>query len=70
LDNQRNLIVAVVLSLALVFGFDFVMSKFYPHQPPAAPAAPAVTAPANAPAGSTARHTPRTLGLRFRLYSQ
>jgi YidC/Oxa1 family membrane protein insertase len=57
LDNQRNLIVAVVLSLALVFGFDFVMSKFYPHQPPAAPAAPAATAPANVPAGSTARHT-------------
>jgi len=47
LNNQRNLIVAVVLSLALVFGFDFVMSKFYPQQPPTAPA---VTAQAEKPA--------------------
>jgi len=47
LDNQRNLIVAVVLSLALLLGFDLVMGKFYP-QP--SPTAPAVTARTVAPA--------------------
>ena len=32
MDNQRNLIVAVVLSLVILFGFDFVMSQLYPQQ--------------------------------------
>ncbi len=32
MDNQRNLIIAVVLSLALLLGFDLVMSRFYPQQ--------------------------------------
>ncbi len=31
MDNQRNLIVAVVLSLALLLGFDLVMSRVYPN---------------------------------------
>lgn len=31
LDNQRNLILAVVLSLALIVGWDFVMSRFFPE---------------------------------------
>jgi YidC/Oxa1 family membrane protein insertase len=31
LDNQRNLILAVVLSLALILGWDFVMSRFFPQ---------------------------------------
>ncbi len=30
MNNQRNLILAVVLSLALVVGWDFVMSRFFP----------------------------------------
>jgi YidC/Oxa1 family membrane protein insertase len=34
LSNQRNLIIAVVLSLALLLGFDFVMSQFYPQPAP------------------------------------
>ena len=48
LDNQRNLILAVVLSAILLFGWDFAMSRLYPEaaiagqqaeQPAAAPAA-------------------------------
>lgn len=31
MDNQRNLILAVVLSAALLFGWDFVMSRFMPE---------------------------------------
>ncbi len=30
MDNQRNLIIAVVLSAILLFGFDFVMRTYYP----------------------------------------
>ncbi|MEO6041872.1 MAG: membrane protein insertase YidC [Croceibacterium sp.] len=45
MDNKRNLILAVVLSLALLLGFDLVVGKFYPtpktteqaHKAPAAP---------------------------------
>ena len=33
MDNQRNIILAVVLCLALVFGFDLVMSQLYPPTP-------------------------------------
>lgn len=31
MDNQRNLILAVVLSLALIVGWDFVASRFFPE---------------------------------------
>jgi YidC/Oxa1 family membrane protein insertase len=31
LDNQRNIIIAVVLSLGLLFGFDFLMGRLYPQ---------------------------------------
>lgn len=31
MDNQRNLIVAVVLCLALLLGFDFAMGRLYPQ---------------------------------------
>ncbi|GAA0269108.1 membrane protein insertase YidC [Alteraurantiacibacter aestuarii] len=31
MDNQRNLILAVVLSAALLFGWDFVMTRFFPQ---------------------------------------
>ena len=37
MDNQRNLIIAVVLSAVLLFGFDFAMRTFYP-KPEEAPA--------------------------------
>ncbi|RKF21746.1 membrane protein insertase YidC [Altericroceibacterium spongiae] len=31
MDNQRNLILAVVLSAVVLFGWDFAVSKFYPE---------------------------------------
>ena len=31
MDNQRNLVIAVVLSAALLFGWDFAMRTFYPE---------------------------------------
>lgn len=34
MDNQRNLIVAIVLCLALLLGFDLVVSRLYPTPPP------------------------------------
>jgi YidC/Oxa1 family membrane protein insertase len=34
LNNQRNLIIAVVLSLALLLGFDLVMGRLYPQPAP------------------------------------
>ena len=34
MDNQRNLIVAVVLCLALLLGFDLLMGQFYPQPAP------------------------------------
>lgn len=53
MNNQRNLIVAVVLSLLLLLGFEFVMSKFYPQPAPTEPAT-RVEAPTERAA---ARHT-------------
>jgi YidC/Oxa1 family membrane protein insertase len=47
-DNSRNLILAVVLSALLLFGWDFAMSRLYPE--PAAPTQPAVTERADTPA--------------------
>ena len=44
MDNQRNLIIAVVLSLALLLGFDLVMSRMYP-QPASLEQAERVDAP-------------------------
>ncbi|MBO9518402.1 MAG: membrane protein insertase YidC [Porphyrobacter sp.] len=34
MNNQRNLIVAVVLCMALLLGFDLVMGRFYPQPAP------------------------------------
>jgi len=52
LHNQRNLILAVGLSLVLLLGFDFVMSWFYPQ-----PASEAVTTQADTPVQRAAEHT-------------
>jgi len=60
LDNQRNIILAVGLCIALLFGFDLVMGKLYPAPPPApATVASGQVAPqAGAPAPhATAKHT-------------
>ncbi|MXO60804.1 membrane protein insertase YidC [Altererythrobacter salegens] len=49
MDNQRNLILAVVLSAALLFGWDFAMNRLYP-QPDKTLDAPVATAGAEIPA--------------------
>ncbi|MCB2067051.1 MAG: membrane protein insertase YidC [Erythrobacter sp.] len=50
MDNQRNLILAVVLSAILLFGWDFAMRTFYP-QPEVEPASAAASvAGSDAPA--------------------
>jgi YidC/Oxa1 family membrane protein insertase len=46
-DNQRNLILAVVLSAALLFGWDFAMSRLYPE--PAGPLQPVTQQQADTP---------------------
>ncbi len=54
MDNQRNLIVAVVLCMALLLGFDLVMGQLYPEPTPTERAA----TPASAPAQQAAvKHT-------------
>ena len=54
MHNQRNLILAVGLSLVLLLGFDFVMSWFYPQPAPTQ----VVTTQADTPAQrAAARHT-------------
>ena len=50
MNNQRNLILAVVLSLALLLGFDLVMSQFYPEPAPSE----RVTSQADTPAQQVA----------------
>ena len=45
MDNQRNIILFVALSLALWFGFTFAMEKFYPAPPPSAHVAAQAAAP-------------------------
>jgi len=57
--DQKNLLVAIVLSVAILFGFQYVFTKFLPHPPPPVPAAQpapnAASGPATeAPAGGTA----------------
>ena len=53
MDNQRNLILAVVLSLALILGWDFVMDRFFP-QPEAPVVAEGSTSSQQITAGSPA----------------
>jgi len=54
LDNQRNLIVAIVLCLALLLGFDLVVDRLYPAPPPSE----RVAAQADvAPERAAAQHT-------------
>jgi len=49
MDNQRNIILAVVLTALILFGWDAAMSYFYPQ-----PEAPAAKAQAEAPAATAA----------------
>ncbi|HTZ34866.1 MAG TPA: membrane protein insertase YidC [Stellaceae bacterium] len=60
--DQKNLFVAIVVSVAILFGFQYLFTKFMPPHPPPAPTAPAQPAAgatnpppaAEAPASGTA----------------
>lgn len=54
LDNQRNLILAIVLSALLLFGWDFAMRTFYPEPEPA----PVATSSPGAVSGANAQIDP------------
>jgi YidC/Oxa1 family membrane protein insertase len=56
-DNSRNLILAVVLSMALLFGWDFVMSRINPE--PKNPTPPAAQITTAAPAAQGTAATPK-----------
>ena len=47
MNNQRNLILAVVLSAVLLFGWDFAMSRLYPQ--PEGPTEPVTQQQADTP---------------------
>ncbi|VVS99774.1 membrane protein insertase YidC [Erythrobacter sp. EC-HK427] len=53
MDNQRNLIIAVLLSAALLFGWDLAMRTYYPEPeaPPTSAATSEVAAGETAPSG-------------------
>ncbi len=53
MDNQRNLLIAIVLCLALLLGFDFVTSRLYP----APPASEQTVTQADTPDARQAEHT-------------
>ena len=57
MDNSRNLILAVVLSMALLFGWDFVMSRINPE--PKNPTPPAAQITTAAPAAQGTAATPK-----------
>jgi YidC/Oxa1 family membrane protein insertase len=50
--DQKNLLVAIVLSVAILFGFQYAFEKFLPHAPPAK-TTPAQTQPAPGAANPT-----------------
>jgi YidC/Oxa1 family membrane protein insertase len=50
--DQKNLLIAIVLSVAILFGFQWAFERFLPHPPPSQPT-PAQTSPAQpAPAAA------------------
>jgi YidC/Oxa1 family membrane protein insertase len=57
--EQRNLLLAIVLSVGILIGFQFLLEKFHPVTPPPAPSqtAPAQTAPSQPAPGQTAPAT-------------
>ena len=65
--EQRNLLIAIVLSVGILIAFQFAFERMRPAQPPGPPTAPTVTAPAtpstppaprSAPASTTGAATP------------
>ena len=54
MDNQRNIILAVLLTALILFGWDAAIKHFYPHADKPAPAA---TASSASPADAPVKHT-------------
>jgi len=57
--EQRNLLLAIVLSVGILIGFQYLFEKIRPPAPPPSPAVPTQTAPAT-PAPAPGTTTPRT----------
>ncbi len=57
MDNQRNIILAVVMTAAILFGWDAGMRYFYPQTFAPKPAASASPSPASPDAPVVAKHT-------------
>src|SRR5580704_16574906 len=52
--EQRNLLIAIVLSVGILIAFQFAFVRMRPPQPPvSAPGAPATTAPSSATGSAT-----------------
>jgi YidC/Oxa1 family membrane protein insertase len=47
--DQKNLLVAIVLSVAILFGFQYLSERFLPHPPPPPPKTATQTPPASPP---------------------
>ncbi len=45
--DQKNLLIAIVISVAILFGFQFLAERFLPHPPPPPPKTATQTPPAN-----------------------
>ena len=56
MDNQRNLILAVVLCLGLLLGFDLLMGRLYPDPAPTEQVTPEADTPTQR---ADVKHTPR-----------
>ena len=45
--DQKNLLIAIVLSVAILFGFQYLAERFLPHAPPPPPKTATQTPPAS-----------------------
>jgi YidC/Oxa1 family membrane protein insertase len=52
--DQKNLLVAIVLSVAILFGFQFLAERFLPHPPPKTATQTTPASPTNTEPGATA----------------
>ncbi|MBV8336201.1 MAG: membrane protein insertase YidC, partial [Alphaproteobacteria bacterium] len=58
--EQRNLLIAIVLSVGILIAFQFIFERLRPPQPPGQVPATPVTAPANSPASQSTAPIPGT----------
>jgi YidC/Oxa1 family membrane protein insertase len=58
--EQRNLVIAIVLSVVILIGFQFVFERLHPPPPPGRAPAPGATAPASPATGTPPANAPAT----------